>query len=69
MHKYYGGIEKFYDEDYHLFLDCLNHAIEKENEIPRLIEMIFNKLTKNEEFTSIKKNMRSAEEILKDYGL
>lgn len=68
MYKYYGGIEYFYDKDYELFIDCLNHAIYKENEIPRLIEIIFNKLNGND-FPIIKKQMRRAEDILKDYGL
>lgn len=68
MYKFYGGIEYFYDKDYELFIDCLNYAVTKENEIPRLIEIIFNKITGNN-FNAINKNMRSAEDILKDYGL
>ena len=52
-------------------IDCLNYAIMKENEIPRLIEIIFNKKTNsnlNDLSMTFNKKMRSAEEILKDYG-
>lgn len=51
-------------------IDCLEHAVTKENEIPRIIEMIFNKLSNNSETIGIfNKKMRSTEEIMKDYGL
>lgn len=53
-------------------LDSLNYAIMKENEIPRLIEIIFNKLSGSSISNGIEtfnKHMRTAEEILKDYGL
>lgn len=52
-------------------VDCLEYAVKKENEIPRLIEIIFYKLNgKNNEFIqSFNKEMRPAEEIMKDYGL
>lgn len=69
FYKYYGGIEYFYDKDWELCIDCLEHAIYKENEIPRLIEIVFNKIFKNEEIKSFNNKMRSAEEIMKDYEL
>ncbi len=53
-------------------LDSLKYAIMKENEIPRIIEIIFNKLSGSNisnEIGTFNKHMRSAEEILKDYGL
>lgn len=51
-------------------VDCLEHAVNKENEIPRIINMIYDSLNKNpESIQSFNKNMRSAEEIMKDYGL
>lgn len=68
--KYYGGIEKFYDEDWELMVDCLKHAVDKENEIPRIISIIFDKLSNNSSaIETFNKKMRSAEEIMKDYGL
>lgn len=69
MYKYYGGIEYFYDKDWALFVDCLEHAVYKENEIPRLIEIIFNKIQNNNVISTFNKKMRSAEDIMKDYGL
>lgn len=69
MYKYYGGIEYFYDKDWTLFVDCLEHAVYKENEIPRLIEIIFNKIQNNDVIDTFNKKMRSAEDIMKDYGL
>ena len=51
-------------------VDCLEHAIDKENEIPRIINIIYDTLNKNPEaIQSFNQNMRSAEEIMKDYGL
>ncbi len=68
--KYYGGIDKFYDEDWELFVDCLEHAINKENEIPRLIKTFIDKFEKGENpIGTFNKKMRSAEEIMKDYGI
>lgn len=69
MYKYYGGIEYFYDKDWELFVDCLEYAINKDNEIPRLIEIIFNKIQNNDVIDTFNKKMRSAEDIMKDYGL
>ena len=69
FYKYYGGIEYFFDKDWELCVDCLEYAAEKENEIPRLINLIFKKITHNSDFGTFNKHMRSAEEILKDYGL
>lgn len=52
-------------------VDCLNYAVNKENEIPRLIEIIFDKLNgkSNDIIQSFNKKMRTKEEIMKDYGL
>ena len=63
MYKYYGGIEYFYDKDWELFVNCLEY------EIPRLIEIIFNKIQNNDVIDTFNKKMRSAEDIMKDYGL
>lgn len=50
-------------------VDCLEYAVKKENELPKIIEIIFNKITNNQNFTSFNRKMRTATEILKDYGL
>lgn len=53
-----------------LLVECLEHAIDKEQEIPKLIMTILNKVNnKDVEEFNVKENMRTAEEILKDYGL
>ena len=49
-------------------INCLEYAIYKENEIPRLIELAFNKFNGSTIFKS-NKLMRTKDEILKDYGL
>lgn len=67
MHKYYGGIDKF--NNINLINRCIVYAIEKEAEIPKLIKGLIQKLnTFTDEFEG-NKMMRSAEEILKDYGM
>ena len=51
-------------------VDCLEYAVYKENEIPRIIDTVFNMLSnKTGEFGTFNKHMRSAQEIMKDYGL
>lgn len=52
-------------------VDCLEYAVNKQNEIPRIIDFVFDKIFgKNTDNIPIfNKKMRSAEEILKDYGL
>lgn len=50
-------------------IDSLEYALMKENEIPRLIEMVLNKISNSESIGTFNKHMRTAEEILKDYGL
>lgn len=52
-------------------VDCLMYAAKKENEIPKIINMIFEKISNNshEVIQQFNKKMRSSEEILKDYGL
>lgn len=52
-------------------VDCLSHAVAKEEEIPKIIRIVFEKLT-NEVSNSIEpinRKMRTAKEIMKDYGL
>jgi len=69
MYKYYGGIDRF--NNISLVNKCILHAIKKEAEIPKLIKELiqkFNTFANDFESTSNKK-MRSAEEILKDYGM
>lgn len=68
-YKNYGGIDFFYDKDYELFIDCLEYAIQKENEVPTLINLIYSKLFNAEESSTINRKMRTAEEIKKDYGM
>ena len=52
-------------------VDCLEHAISKEDELPKIIELVFKKIFKNNEdsFDSFNNNMRNAKDILKDYGI
>jgi hypothetical protein len=53
-----------------LFVDCLEYAVHKENEIPRIIQMVYDKLFDNESISfNSNKIMRKAEDIMKDYGL
>lgn len=53
---------------------CLDNAVKKETELPKLINEIVKKLSNKSSFVpqlehKPKKKMRSAEEIMKDYGL
>ena len=53
---------------------CLDNAIKKETELPKLINEIVKKISNKKTFVpqleqKTKKKMRSAEEIMKDYGL
>ena len=52
-------------------VDCLQYAVNKEQEIPRIISMIFDNLKGEKEsiITTFNKKMRTAKEIMKDYGL
>lgn len=52
-------------------VDCLEYVVEKENEIPKIIDLIFKNLGNNNHnfIQQINKKMRSEQEILKDYGL
>ena len=70
LYKYYGGINFFKNKNLKLLVDCVSHAIEKEMQIPKMINKVIDSI-KNKDFKSefINKNMRSAEEIMKDYGL
>lgn len=56
-----------------LLSQCLDNAVKKEQEIPNIILEIINALAdKNysiSRMNSFNKKMRSAKEILKDYGL
>ena len=69
LYKYYGGIEWFDDKPFFLLTECLKHSIEKENELPKLLNMALDYIEGNKEIEPINKHMRSAEEIMKDYGL
>lgn len=69
LYKYYGGIEWFEDKSFILLSECLKHCIDKENEIPRLLNMALDYIQGKKEIEPINKKMRSAEEIMKDYGL
>lgn len=68
LHKHYGGIDKF--DDLEIMNDCILHAIKKESEIPKLVSEIIQKINCyiNGE-TQENRKLRSAEEIMKDYGL
>ena len=52
-------------------IDCLEYAVSKDNEIPRIIEIIFNKISGNipNNIETFNKKMRTAKEIMRDYGL
>lgn len=55
-----------------LLVNCLENAVKKEQEIPKLILECINMITdKNYSISKLEDNkkMRSAEEIMKDYGL
>jgi len=55
-----------------LLSKCLENAIKKETELPKLINEIVKNITGKsfvKEFDPPTKKMRSAEEIMKDYGL
>lgn len=69
LYKYYGGIEWFNDKPFFLLVDCLKEGIEKELELPRIIQEIYEFINGKPQVNSINKKMRSAKEILKDYGL
>ena len=73
MYKHYGGVERFKGYSSFLFVKCLENGIKKENELPKLINEIVKELSTNDtfvpQFEKPVKKMRSAEEILKDYGL
>lgn len=69
LHKYYGGIDWFEDKSVFLFVTCLENAIKKENAIPKFIYGLVCKITGQPAEYEEKKNMRTAAEIMKDYGL
>lgn len=52
-------------------VDCLKYAAEKENEIPQIINIVFESLfnKKENKIQPFNKKMRTAKEIMKDYGL
>ena len=56
-----------------LLSDCLYNAVKKEQEIPNIILEVINALTdKNYSLSamnSLSKHMRSAKDIMKDYGM
>ena len=69
LHKYYGGIDWFENKPLYLLVECLKHSLDKENEIPKLLNMALDYIEGNKKIEPINKNMRSAREIMKDYGL
>lgn len=69
MYKYYGGIEWFEDKSFNLLIECLKHSLDKENELPRLLNMALDYIQGKKEIEPINKQMRSAKEIMQDYGL
>lgn len=69
MYKYYGGIEWFEDKSFNLLTECLKHSLDKENELPRLLNMALDYIQGKKEIEPINKQMRSAKEIMQDYGL
>ena len=69
MYKYYGGIEWFEDKSFTLLTECLKHSLDKENELPRLLNMALDYIQGKKEIEPINKQMRSAKEIMQDYGL
>ena len=76
LYKHYRGIDFFEGKPLFLLSDCLENAIKKETEIPRLIFECYNQLIGKKGFTNSfdnafnsRKKMRTREEILKDYGL
>lgn len=52
-------------------VDCLEYAVNKENELPKIIDMVLSKIFKvnNSDIPTYNKKMRTAKDILKDYGL
>lgn len=74
LYKHYGGIDWFDNKPSFLLADCLDNAVKKESELPKLINEIVKKVSHEKTFiphfdNHPKKKMRSAEEIMKDYGL
>ena len=74
MYKHYGGIDWFDDKPSFLLEKCLDNGVKKESELPKLINEIVKKVSHSKTFIpqfeqNSTKKMRSAEEIMKDYGL
>lgn len=72
MYKHYGGISFFEGKPPYLLAKCLENAVKKEQEIPKIILECFNLLRGNTSSLfsqKINKKMRSKEDIEKDYGL
>ena len=66
------GVEKLNDYPLSFVADCLEHSIKKEQELPKFIINCLKELLhqNDSDFSSFEnKNMRKAEDILKDYGL
>lgn len=68
LYKHYGGIEWFYNKPFYLFISCLKNCIEQERKIYDIAVTIINKI-KNVDIPVVNKTIRTAEEIMKDYGL
>lgn len=58
-----------------LFINCLEYAIKKDNELPMILNKVMDEINNqlggktNSNFNDIKGTNRSAKDILKDYGL
>lgn len=72
LHKHYGGLSFFEGKSFYLLSKCLENAVKKENELPKLILECLNYISGKPLSLSnfgTNKKMRSSKEILSDYGL
>lgn len=68
LYKYYGGIEWFNNKPFYLFVGCLQNCVEQERKLYDIANSIINK-TDEIKVPKLNKKMRTAEEIMNDYGL
>lgn len=75
LYKNYGGIEWFEDKSLIFLCKCIENSVENEIKIPKMIKQCLNFLLgdRTTSFLGIDnkslKNMRTADEIKKDYGI
>lgn len=73
MHKHYGGIIFFENKSMRLLANCLENAVNKEQELPKMVLKCFEVLVTGDSssFFNEEKNkkMRTSEDILKDFGM